>query len=250
LEFHQLIPTDRFAEALDLLAGLEAKARAHDDGRPYTIVNFVSTADGRAAFNGRSGPLGDDADRDMFHSLRELADAVVAGTGTLRTEHYGRLIRKAERRERRISAGRTPEPLMCVVTRTGTVPTEAPVFAAPEARIVVFGPTGTTVGQVEAEVELVTLDPGEMTLTTALRRLWSDFGIRLLLCEGGPTLFAALLQERLVDELFLTLAPKLTGGGVSPTISNGPELPELAELELLWALERAGSLYLRYRVGS
>jgi riboflavin-specific deaminase-like protein len=260
LEFHQLIPSDRHADALDLLGELQAVrtdgSLPHtdsplprtDDSRPYTVVNFVATADGRAAFQGRSGPLGDDADREMFHGLREQADAVMAGTGTLRAEHYGRLIRRAERRERRVSAGRSPEPLMCIVSRTGSVPTEAPVFAAPEAKIVVFGPTGTTIGQVEAEVELVTLDPGEMTLTTALRRLSSDFGVGLLLCEGGPTLFGALLQEGLVDELFLTLAPKLAGGGVSPTISNGPELPELAELELLWALEHAGSLYLRYSV--
>jgi riboflavin biosynthesis pyrimidine reductase len=62
--------------------------------------------------------------------------------------------------------------------------------------------------------------------------------------------FAGLLQEGLVDELFLTVAPKLTGGGMSPPISNGPELPELAQLELVWALEHAGSLYLRYGVRS
>jgi 5-amino-6-(5-phosphoribosylamino)uracil reductase len=247
LELHQLIPTNRQVETLDLLDGLQADAR-QAGGRPYTIVNFISTADGRAAFRGHSGPLGDDADRDMFHGLREQADAVMAGTGTLRAELYGRLIRKDERRERRIKAGRSPEPLMCIVSRTGNVPTEAPVFSAPEAKVVVFGPTGTTIGDVEAQVELVTLDPGEMTLTTALRRLRSGFAIRLLLCEGGPTLFAALLQEGLVDELFLTVAPKLTGGGVSPAISNGPELPELAELELIWALEHAGSLFLRYRV--
>jgi len=81
-----------------------------------------------------------------------------------------------------------------------------------------------------------------------MRRLRSDFEVRALLCEGGPTLFGGLLQERLVDELFLTVAPKLSGGGASPTISNGPELPELATLDLIWALEHADSLFLRYAV--
>jgi riboflavin biosynthesis pyrimidine reductase len=61
-------------------------------------------------------------------------------------------------------------------------------------------------------------------------------------------MFGALLMERLVDELFLTIAPKLTGGGTSPAITSGPELPELQPLELVWALEHEGSLYLRYAV--
>jgi riboflavin biosynthesis pyrimidine reductase len=128
------------------------------------------------------------------------------------------------------------------------LPIEAPVFSEPEARIVAFGPPGTEVGEIAAQVDFVPLDPGEMTLTTAMRRLRADFGVGSLLCEGGPTLFGELLQEGLVDELFLTLAPKLTGGGASPTITTGAELPRLQSLELLWAVENASSLYLRYRL--
>jgi riboflavin biosynthesis pyrimidine reductase len=56
----------------------------------------------------------------------------------------------------------------------------------------------------------------------------------------------ALLHEGLVDELFLTRAPRLTGGGPGPAVTSGPELPELAPLELIWVLEEGGSLFLRY----
>jgi riboflavin-specific deaminase-like protein len=248
LEVHQLIPQDAEVEVLDLLAGLDLASRASNE-RPHTIVNFVSSVDGRVAFQGRSGPLGDQTDRAIFHGLREQADAVLAGTGTLRTERYGRLAPDPERRARRVRAGRDPEPLACVVTRSGDVPTEIPLFSEPEARIVVFGPTQLELAPCEAQVKVLALDPGELTLTTVLRRLRRDLGIRSLLCEGGPTLFGGLLQERLVDEMFLTLAPKLVGGGTSPTPTSGRELPELAQLTLVWALERAGSLYFRYRVG-
>ena len=72
--------------------------------------------------------------------------------------------------------------------------------------------------------------------------------VRSLLCEGGPTLFGALLQEDLVDELFVSLAPKVTGGGTAPAISAGPELAELCALSIVWALELDGTLYLRYAV--
>lgn len=171
---------------------------------------------------------------------------MLAGTTTIRTERYGRLIRDPGRRQGRVDAGRSPEPLACVVTRSGDVPTEAPLFAESEARIVVFGPLGLNLGPVAAQVEVVPLDPGELTLTTVMRRLRTGFGIRSLLCEGGPTLFGALLMESLVDELFLTLAPKLTGGGTSPAVTGGPELRELQALKLVWALEHESSVYLRY----
>jgi riboflavin biosynthesis pyrimidine reductase len=247
LELRQLIPQDAVVELPELLAGLHLEERAGAD-RPYTVVNFIATTDGRATFQGRSAPLGDEVDREMFHGLREQAEAVMAGTHTVRIERYGRMTRDPERRERRLQAGREAEPLACLVTRRGEVPFEAPIFSAPEARIVVFGPAGLELPAAEARLEVVGLDPGELTLTTVLRRLRADFGVRSLLCEGGPTLFNGLLHEQLVDEMFLTLAPKLSGGGAEPAITNGPELPELQSMNLVWALERAESLYLRYRL--
>lgn len=247
MQLHQLIPQDASVELLETLAGLKLEERAGPD-RPYTIVNFIATADGRATFQGRSGALGDPVDREMFHGLREQAEAVMAGTHTMRIERYGRMTRDPERRERRVAAGRAAEPLACLVTRTGDVPVEAPIFSQPESRIVVFGPLELELPEVEAELIVVRLDPGELTLTTALRRLRSEFGIRSLLCEGGPTLFNGLLHEHLVDEMFLTLAPKLSGGGTEPAITSGPELSELQTMTLAWALERDHSLYLRYRL--
>ena len=228
----------------DLLASVTPGGR--DPGpRPHVIVNFVASLDGRATFHGRSGPLGDDGDRAMFHGLREQADAVLVGTNTLRVERYGRILSQPARRERRAASGRVEEPLACVVTRTGRLPTDIPLFAEPEQRIVVFAAAEVDLRGVGAQVELVRLEPGELTLTTVVAHLRSDHDVRLLLCEGGPTLFSSLLHEGIVDELFLTLVPKLTGGGASPTITTGPELPDLAEVMTLWLLERAGSLYLR-----
>ncbi len=216
--------------------------------RPYVVVNFVSSADGRAGFKGRSGALGDPADRFVFHGLREQVDAVFAGTRTLKTERYGRMIRDPEARRRREQAGHPPEPLACVVTRSGEVPSEIPLFAEPEARIAVFSSIPVDLSGCAAGVQLVQLDPGELTLTTVFRRLRSDFGVTSLLCEGGPTVFGSLLHEQLVDELFLTLAPKLVGGGASPAISSGPELDEPEPMDVVWALEHGGALYMRYRL--
>jgi riboflavin-specific deaminase-like protein len=240
-----LLPEQRKLTIAELLSAI-SPARLSRDERPYTLVNFVATVDGRAGFDGRSGPIGDDGDRQLFHGLRERVDAVLAGTGTLRTERYGRIARDPERRRRRVAAGLSPEPLACVVTRSGEVPTDIPLFGEPESRIVVFAPSEIDLSQCAAQVDVIKLDPGELTMTTAMRRLRSDYGVRLLLCEGGPTAFGALLHEDLVDELFLTIAPKLAGGTSGPTITSGPPLSQLLGLSLLWALERDGSLFLRY----
>jgi riboflavin-specific deaminase-like protein len=246
-ELRQLVPEPRPVRLGVLLASLDLAGRAHTE-RPYLIVNFVSSADGRAAFHGRSRELSDPGDREMFHGLRERVDAILVGTGTLRAERYGRLVRDPERRRRRAASGLTPEPLACVFSRSGDVPIDTPLFSEPAARVVVFTPAELDTSGVAAQVEVVGLDPGELTLTTMMRRLRSAYDVRSVLCEGGPTLFGALLQEDLVDELFLSLAPKLTGGGRSPGITSGASLPELRKLSLVWAIESDSSLYLRYSV--
>ncbi len=244
MEFRRLLPEATTIEIADLLASLELDASASTD-RPYTIANFVASVDGRATIGGRSGPLGDDGDSAVFHGLREQVDAIVAGTGTLRVERYGRILGKAERRRRRVQRGQSPEPLAVIITRSGEIPADIPLFDEPEARILVFSPTDLDVAA-RAQIEVVGLDPGELTLTTVMRQLRADHAVRSLLCEGGPTLFGALLHEGLVDELFLTVAPKLAGGGHGPSVSAGPELANPAELRLIWLLERHGSLYHRY----
>jgi 5-amino-6-(5-phosphoribosylamino)uracil reductase len=99
-------------------------------------------------------------------------------------------------------------------------------------------------------VETVTLEATELTLTAVMLRLRADHGVRSVLCEGGPTLFGSLIHEQLVDELFLTLAPRLAGGGTAPTIASGAELAEPAALQIRSILERSGSLFLRFVVSA
>ncbi len=85
---------------------------------------------------------------------------------------------------------------------------------------------------------------GRVDLPALLRSLREE-GVRALLCEGGPTLHGALQATGLVDDLFLTTAPKLSGDGVPPRILEG-ELDEVISLELAWLLEEDGELFARY----
>lgn len=204
---------------------LELGGRSTTAERPYVIANFVMSADGHTTAGKDSRRLSGPADRELFYALRERVDAVLVGTRTLAAERYKRMLPQAERRERRAAAGRTPEPLAVTVTRSGQVPRDIPLF--------------------EQEGVLVL---SRVTLRDALATLRHQRGVETLLCEGGPTLFGALLQAQLVDELFLTLAPTLTGGAPGPAVVSGPPPEAPRQLELAAALEHDGTLFLRYRL--
>jgi riboflavin-specific deaminase-like protein len=244
----RLHPPGAPAEALDLLTAERPWAHA-PAGRPRVLVNMVATLDGRIALGGGSTGLGGEGDRAMFHALRTVVDAVLVGTGTLRAERYGRLVRAPERRAARGRLGLAEDPLAVVLTRSGDVPWDAPLFDAPEQRVAVVTRRGAAAvpAHVRAPVELVELeDPGP---AAALRALHASHGVRAVLCEGGPTLNRALLADDVLDELFLTLSPLLAGGeGDVLRVLAGAELPEPARLSLRWVLRDGDELLLRYTV--
>ncbi|MGZ4193057.1 MAG: dihydrofolate reductase family protein [Solirubrobacteraceae bacterium] len=212
--------------------------------RPYVICNFVSSADGKATARGRTALLGGEGDRAMFHLLRTQVDAVLAGTGTLRVERYGTLIREPRLVDIRVSEGRAPQPIAVVISRSGHIPFDIPLFASAESRVVVYAPSGVAVPACAAQVTVHELPAVAGELAGVLRSLRNEHGVRSLLCEGGPTLFTALLAHDLVDELFLTLAPTIVGGE-ELGITSEP-LAELIQLRLVRVLEHGGTLFMRY----
>ncbi len=229
------------------ILGLRLGERA-PAGRALTVANFVSSLDGRASVQGRSGGLGDDGDKAVFRALRRASDAVLVGTGTLAAEEYGRIVADPDARRAREARGVAAEPLAVTLTRSGRLPVQIPLFAEPEARVIVFSGAEVDLGDAQARVEVVRMDQEALGFAAALAHLRREHGVRLVLCEGGPGVLAALLRETVLDQLCLSLATKLAGGGNAPAITSGPELPEPADAELEEALERNGTLFLRYRL--
>jgi riboflavin biosynthesis pyrimidine reductase len=225
----------------ELLAQVRPRERAPSD-RPFVYVAMIASVDGRAAIDGRSAALGDEGDLEMLLELRSLADAVLIGTGTLRAEGYDRLLRSDERRARRAAAGLAEDPPAVLFTRRFDVPWEAGLFQAPEQPVLVFTGAAGEVPDVPAPVEVVEL--AEPTLAAMLAELRAR-GVRALLCEVGPTLHGTLHAAGLVDELFLTVAPVLTGDPVEPPIVIGGRV---VDLRLQWVFQHGSELFLRYAV--
>jgi riboflavin biosynthesis pyrimidine reductase len=243
MRFNHAVPAGPAVTPEEAYAGLDLARRAPED-RPYVICNFVSSADGKATLGGRSVALGGEGDRAVFGLLRTQVDAVLAGTRTLRVERYGAMVRDPQLVELRMREGRAAQPLAVVVSRSGAVPFEIPLFADPGSRVVLYLPASAEIPPCAAQLTVQPV-PASGELGAVLRSLRCEHEVRSLLCEGGPTLLGALIAEDLVDELFLTLAPTLVGGG-ERGLSSGPEALAALPLRMVWALEHDGDLLLRY----
>jgi riboflavin biosynthesis pyrimidine reductase len=188
----------------------------------------------------------------------------MVGAGTVRTERYGRVVRDPALRERRRREGLAEDPLACVVSASLEGLADVPLLEAAEQRVVVVTAAEGELPPAAPPVEYLRARraaasavaseegasaSGAVDARAALERLRADWGVRSVLCEGGPTLNAELLRAGVVDELFLSLAPKLAGGAAALTIVAGAALPETVELELVSLLEHEGELFLRLRVG-
>ena len=181
----------------------------------------------------------------MLVGLRTKVDAVMIGAGTMRAERYGRVIADSERRSRRERSGLPHDPLMVIVSGRLDLPWDAPLFTAGGGRVLIF--TSSDADPPETATSLrVVRHPDRVDLTAALRHLRTERGVRALLCEGGPRLHAQLIEAGLVDELFVTHAPKLVGGD-GPSIAVGLDEADRG-LELEWLLSEGGELFARYRV--
>ncbi len=248
-------PTARLA-AEDVYSNISFPMR---EARPYVIINMVSSLDGKAASDGKASQIGSSADRTLMRALRAHVDAVMVGSGTLRAEKL-RLDVPENLSRKRESRGLKPQPLAIVATTSGDVPLEENLLgSSPDNLLILATPTVpqsrlAALSRV-ASVEIMPYETGDLHLldpTDALKVLKKRYAVDVLLIEGGPTFNHALISAGLVDELFLTMAPKLLGGEKPETLNileGSPLIPntENAEQPELISLHLSGSeLFLRY----
>jgi riboflavin biosynthesis pyrimidine reductase len=249
--FERLVPPGDPAGVEQIVEDLGLWRRAGANRR--VMLNMVSTVDGRATLDGRSGPLSDSADRQLFHGLRGAVDAVLVGAGTVRTERYGRIIPDASRRAERRARGLSEEPLACIVSGRLALEADIPLLSEPQARVAILTASAASLPAARAHVDYVRAGQGgRLDLPAALAELCERFRLHSILCEGGPHLAFQLLAAGLVDELFMSLSPLLAGGepaaGEALRILAGSELQPPVKLELRTALRAGSTLFLRYGV--
>ncbi|MFZ1163641.1 pyrimidine reductase family protein [Mycobacterium sp.] len=213
-------------------------------------ANFIASLDGGATFGGRSGRLGRSGDRAVFSVLREVADVVLVGAGTVRAEGYAGARPTVAQRHRRQARGQSEVPQLAIVTRSGQLERDMPVFTRTEVPplictcAAVADRTRRTLAGLADVVDCSINDPAEVDPAAVLAVL-AERGLPRVLTEGGPMLFSSFVEHGLLDELCLTIAPTLVGGQAG-RIATGPE-------QVLTGMRRAhvltdddGYLYTRY----
>jgi len=218
----------------------------HRPQERWLFLNMVSSVDGATTVGGESTPLADGDDRAMFMALRAACDAVLVGAGTVRAENYGPVRLDAPAQDHRRQMGLPPLPRLVIVSRSLYFDPEARVFEDPERMpIVVTGADAPAERRRALRGKAEVLVTGEIGAdpSHALDAL-ADRGYGVVLCEGGPTLNAALIELDLVDEIDLTLSPAFVGGGSARLLDGASEELRPFRLERLMVGEEM--LFLRY----
>lgn len=234
------------ARVFETLMGAQPAPQPASDGRPAVVANMVQTVDGRISQDGRSATLGGPADTGVLMLLRAWSDAVLVGSGTLTAEGYGRPLPDSAARERRESDGRTPEPLICVVSRRLELSPTIALFQDPAARVVILTASDRDLPPVPAAVEYLRAGDGGFDLEDMLRRLRAEHQVELVVSEGGPTLNAQLLDAGLLDELWLALHPALAGPSGEGRLFGGDGPADRHELALRAVATAGDFAWIRY----
>lgn len=232
---------------VDLVEAYEVPSGGGD--RPFVRCNMISTLDGAITIEGRSGLLGGPADRNVFQVLRSVADIILVGAGTARAEGYGPVMLDDQLRAQRAARGQSDVPPIAVVTGTGNLDWSAPFFTEADARPVVVTTSACDTGarrRAEAVADVLIAGEERVDPAEALHQL-SLAGYRSVLLEGGPGLNADVVHAGLLDELCLTLSPRLVAGDGTRVLA-GPELMPPLQLRFVHLLEQDGFLFARLAV--
>ena len=235
-----------------------------DSGRPHIYVNFVVSRDGRVSFNEPEHMGGgwvssfDRRDQWLMGLLRARADAVLVGDATVRAEpdhiwtaEYIFPDDGAAFRSLREAEGRSARPLQVILSLEGSLPTRAASLASGN---VFVSTTSAGARRLEDAVDFEVLELGEeeVDLPQLVATLAERFGVRTLLCEGGPRVYGSVLRSGLAFDEFITLSPLVIGGDERderPSLVEGAAFaPGGAPSSTLLSVRRGGDyLYLRSR---
>jgi riboflavin biosynthesis pyrimidine reductase len=201
----------------------DAYAPLHDvpDNRPWLTISMVASIDGAIAVSKQSGGLGCPHDQAIFSALRARSDVLLVGAETVRSERYRPITRPGQR--------------LAIVTRSGALPFDEPVYGHQQTVLVVPQNGPALPGNVERYG----------TDDVDLRAAIAGLGGRHVLAEGGSHLNGQLVALGLVDEICVTLSPHIVAGAAPRLATNTKEV--FSHLALLHVLEADGFLFLRYR---
>lgn len=238
------------AESLDESRVSDLYAYPDDLPSCWVRANMIASLDGGATDDGKSGGLGGPGDRAVFGLMRQRADVILVGAGTVRTENYsGAQFTPAQRQARR-QRGQSEVPPIAVMTNSAMIDHNAKLFTRTEVPPLILtcaDAVAEASGRFGAVAEVVDASgprPDRADVAAALKAL-ADRGLFRVLVEGGPTILGLLIDQDLLDELCLTIAPVLVGGAAE-RIATGARQVHIGMRPGHLLTDETGYLYARY----
>lgn len=218
----------------------------HPSDRPWVRANMVTSLDGSAVVDGRAKGLGSPADKTVFDLLRGLADVVLVGAGTARTEGYRALRLRSAYADLRAAEGQAPVAAMAVVSSRLELDPASELFGGPARTILITHARadGAKRAALSEVADVVVAGETGVDVVAAVDQL-AERGLRRVLCEGGPSLLGYVAAAGLLDELCLTIAPMLVGGPGTRIVKGGALM---VDMTLGHLLESDGVLLSRWTV--
>jgi riboflavin biosynthesis pyrimidine reductase len=218
--------------------------------RCWVRGNMIASLDGGATADGKAGGLAGAGDRGLFSMMRHAADVILVGAATVRVENYSGAQVPLAQRHLRQNRGQTEVPPIAVVTRTGSLDPEARFFTNTEVPPLIltcadfFDDTQKRLGAVAEVLNASGPESDRVDWSTTLKLL-AERALFRVLTEGGPLILAQLIEQDLLDELCLTIAPILIGG-LSRRIVSGPGEVHTKMRPAHLLSDDQGYLYTRY----
>lgn len=218
---------------------------------PFVFINMVATLDGKVTMaRGDSSDIGSDFDHRLMAHIRTHADAVMHGAGTVRPykKHVGRA---PELDDLRRAHGAREQFLWVILSNSGDLPDLEPTRPEWRPLVIVSERTPSAAkARLSAWADVAVCPAPSVDLAWTLQHLQEVRGCRRVLGEGGPSINHELVERRLVDQLFLTLAPKLAGGERNKSLVEGRAVLAAGPFALLSAFRHGDELFLRYGLDS
>ena len=220
--------------------------------RPRILVNFAMTVDGKISTTELSpANFTSKQDKRRLLEIRSLGDALLVGSNTVQADNMSMGLPDEDLRKARTERGQKEYPLRVVVSSSGDISTQLNIFNHHFSPIVVYSTRRMNAANQEAlkaRAELHLSEGERVDLPYMLDDLYQNYGVRILVCEGGPRLARALAEIDAIDELFLTVAPFLFGGAEAPGLLGraGPFLSKSRVYRLESMKVLSGECYLQY----
>lgn len=222
--------------------------------RPFVTANFALTWDARISTR-RGTPSDFSSPRDKHHLLeiRATVDAVLASAKTIAADRMTMGLPDPKLRAARVKRGLAEYPVRVLLTNSGRLSADLPIFEKDFSPIVIFSTTrmpARTQAALSKVADVWLHDLPSVHLPDMLATLRKEYRVKRLVCEGGSQIFRSLLEEDLVDELQVTFAPHLFGGRGAPTLTGIADkyLPASVPLHLEEIKTVEEECFLRYRV--